>query len=540
MKREFRRKLTWVTVVCFATIAMSVSVFLRYSDSGTAEAQASNPCATKPPGASCPDTDNNSCTIARCSGKGYCDQSSVIRPDGTPCSGGAPGCVGGKICSEGECRFRSGGGDPSQVGAISLLDVDVQAIPERVDKRTAFSDCCWFCDEQTLEAIVPTPGLPSRLEADGGLPLRRKFCGTVTRYGVNDELDDPRDIMINILPAPLEEYQNFVAGFVNTEDTPLCKAEKKLFKASNSFDADLCLQTARGRYGRVIHAEVTPDEHFFGRDGRFLPIDTSPRCGDSWKCQSDLEPPNGGSINQDCGSPQAPVAEGKEVCVYGVYALDHGPDHSADDHTQFCSSKDASHDRPEIHPFDAIWWRHPQSKGWMFGVFQDDSNRYSKPYSGDTNHNGWSQGPRDLILRFPFKFPLQSAPMKACLRHVRTHFLWSGASSTVVPMNITTGEVVDLQTQVTALTLGGQRVLEVVKESGSERETYVVVVGRIVGNEVVGQIMLRVAVGAGPDAKAKTLFARLQQDNPLVIYDKDDKGAGYFYGELTFECNCER
>ena len=60
------------------------------------------------------------------------------------------------------------------------------------------------------------------------------------------------------------------------------------------------------------------------------------------------------------------------------------------------------------------------------------------------------------------------------------------------------------------------------------------------GDDVVGQIVLRVAVGAGQGANAQTLFGRLGRTNRLVTYDKGDKGAGFFYAELTFECECPK
>jgi hypothetical protein len=56
----------------------------------------------------------------------------------------------------------------------------------------------------------------------------------------------------------------------------------------------------------------------------------------------------------------------------------------------------------------------------------------------------------------------------------------------------------------------------------------------------VGQIVLRVAVGADVHANAQALFKELRQINPLVTYDEKDQGAGYYYGELTFECACSR
>jgi hypothetical protein len=448
--------------------------------------------------------------------------------------------------------------DPSQVAAISLRDVEVQAAEPRVRQATAFNDCCVRCDEQTLEALVPTPQGPQRFEADGLLPLRRKFCGLITKYGINDEVADPRDININILPAPVRPYLDFIAGFVFTDDTPLLGDDIRRFGPPNfvnprNCDFQACLQRAAKIENKVIHAEVTPDEHFYGADGRFLPIESSAQrsgamfgisagnkkclnCIDSGDCQSELESRDG--------------IPGAEACVYGVYAFDHGG-HSASSHRQFCCLKDPHHDLPEIHPFDAIWWRHPERKGWMFGVFQDDSNRYSFPHCGDQNNgNEWSQAPRDLTFRFPFRFPWRSAPQKACLRHVRTRNLKDNAPNIVRPLNVTTGAFVTPRTEVTALTVGDFRLLEVVKESGTERETHVRVEGQIVGNDVVGQIILRVAVGCddragtgcvrpdGPRDHRPPLFDRLRQINGLVAYDKDDPGAGYYYAELTFGCAC--
>lgn len=93
--------------------------------------------------------------------------------------------------------------------------------------------------------------------------------------------------------------------------------------------------------------------------------------------------------------------------------------------------------------------------------------------------------------------------------------------------------------------------LKVVKEQGTEQETHIRVVGRIIGNDVVSGIILRVAVGcddrtgdtrcsspANDRDHRQTLFDRLSGPNSLVIYDKKDPGAGYYYAELTFECGC--
>ncbi|MFZ0751658.1 MAG: hypothetical protein WAM70_20020 [Pyrinomonadaceae bacterium] len=429
------------------------------------------------------------------------------------------------------------------MAAISLRDVEVEAADPRVRRATAFNDCCKRCDHQTLEALVPTPQGPRRFEADGRLPLRRKFCGTITKYGVNDEAADPRDFNINIRPAAMAPYPDFVAGLVKTDGTKQFAVTDCRPQASQA-----CLNKARDLQGRqrfgdkVIHAEVTPDEHFYGADGRFLPIVGSfadcvvfafsppnKKCTDcinGANCLSELEPRDGLS--------------GTEACVYGVYSYDHG-EHRDTNHRDLCCSQDSSHDIPEIHPFDAIWWRHPERKGWMFGVFQDDSNRYSFPHCGDENNgNEWSQAPRDLTFRFPFRFPRRSAPQKACLRHVRTRNLKDNSPNIVRPLNVTTGVFVNPATEVIALRVGGQRLLEVVKEFGTGRETHVRVEGRIVGDDVVGQIILRVVVGTGPRDPSQTLFDRLRQTNGLVTYNKNDPGAGYFYAELTFECACSR
>jgi hypothetical protein len=423
-------------------------------------------------------------------------------------------------------------------------DVEVAASIPRVRQATSFNDCCGSCEPQDLEALVPVPqGTPKRVESDGGLPLRRKFCGTVAKYGVNDETEDPRDIMINILPAPLSPYRDFLTGFVNTEQTRLKGDNLKRFGPSaTNFNLQDCLDTAKVTSGKVIHAEVTPDEHFYGADARFLPIASSLvpcgfnpkclKCIDGWGCESELEPSD--------------RRVGAEVCVYGVYAYDHGDEHRASSHNALCRVLDTDHDHPEMHPFDAIWWRHPERTGWMFGVFQDDSNRYSFPHCGDNNGNEWSQAPRDLTFRFPFRFPLRSAPQHACLRHVRSRKLRDNSPNTVRPLNVTTGAFVNPATEALVLNLGGKRVLEVTKESGTGQETHVRVEGRIVGDDVVGQIILRVAIGCdersgvrcGRFAKPSDTFNALKTGNQLVTYDKGDPGAGYFYAELTFECNC--
>ena len=513
-----------------------------------------------PAGTSCPDTDGNPCTIARCSPTGQCDQRSRLRPDGTVCSDATPGCrVGGQSCSAGRCLPTAGAGDPSQVDRVSVEGVQVTALQPRIEQKTSFNDCCGGifsdCEEQNLEALVPTAGVPARVEADGRLPLRRKFCGIVTKYEVNDELDDPRDMNINIRPAPGSPYINFLNGFVKTADADLKDDDKRRFGNFNC-DRGACLRRSSEpdlTREKIIHAEVTPDEHFYGQDGRFLPIEgsssrcgggafpTSPtslnclRCIDSAACESELEP-------------RGQLA-GAETCVYGVFAYDHGL-HKPSRHSELCCF-DSSHDHPEIHPYDAVWWRHPARNGWMFGVFQDDSNRYSFPHCRESQSNGntWSQAPRDLTFEFPFRFPRRSAVQRVCLRHVRTTKLKDGSANIVRPLNVITGAFTDPQSEVTTLRIGRQRLLELVKEPGSERETHVSIVGRFEGDFVVGRVILRVAVGCdqrtqacgrptGPRDHRQPIFDRLKPITNLVQFDKDDPGAGYFYAELTFNCDC--
>jgi len=513
-----------------------------------------------PAGTSCPDTDGNPCTIARCSATGQCEQRSRLRPDGTVCSDATAGCgQGGQTCSRGQCLPAAGAGDPSQVARVSVEQVQVAAQQPRVEQATSFNDCCggvFDCEEQNLEALVPTALKPARVERDGGLPLRRKFCGIVTKYEVNDERADPRDMNINIRPAAGSSYINFLRGFVQTADADyLTDQDRRLF-GKGDCDPGTCLARALdpGLTEKIMHAEVTPDEHFYGADGRFLPIEGSSsrcsggpfstpinpnctRCIDGADCQSELEPRG-----------QLP---GAEACVYGVFAYDHGT-HKPSTHTELCCFKDSGHDHPEIHPYDAIWWRHPARNGWMFGVFQDDSNRYSFPHCRESQSNGntWSQAPRDLTFEFPFRFPRRSALQRVCLRHVRTTTLRDGSPNIVAPLNVTTGAFINPESEVPTLTIGGERLLELVKERGSERETLVRIVGGFEGNDVVGRIILRVAVGCdqrtqacgrptGPRDHRTPLFDRLKQTTNLVQFDKDDPGAGYFYAELTFGCDCK-
>lgn len=412
---------------------------------------------------------------------------------------------------------------PPSLAAAPAHEVRVESNPEQVDRRTTFSDCCVTCEEQTLEAVTPRPTGPRAHLDSEPPPLRRTFCGTVAAYGVNDEVADPRDITINLTPLPIAPFPDFVAGIINTPATRLKGADKQAF-GRVLCDANACVQQAALVEGKVIHAEITPDEHFYGQDARFLPIDDHGPCGDGDAgCISELEPERGAD----------------DVCVHGVYAIDHG-EHSAAFHRRLCCAPDGSHDHPEIHPFDAIWWRHPGKDGWMLGVFQDDSNRYSRPHCGDTNGNRWSDAPRDVTFRFPFRFSAASGCRRVQLRHVRTTSLRTGAGHTVVPLNVTTAEFAGGAQDVLILAAPGPRfrpLLEVVKEPDSGRETHVVVQGGASGGFVAGEIVLRVTVGT--HRRSGLLFDELQELNPLAIYDTGDPGAGYYYAELFFEGSCD-
>src|SRR4030095_2968750 len=163
-------------------------------------------------------------------------------------------------------------------------DVQVEGAQPRVLRRTADTRCCGFCGAQTLEAIVPTPDGPRRAESNGALPLRRKFCGTVMRYGVNDEHADPRDIMMNVPPlaprpagAP-DTYGSFVAGLYQTESTKLEGDPKESAFDHNDCEVQRCLDAARTRENKQVHVEITPADEFFGGDRRFPPIHNPGEC----------------------------------------------------------------------------------------------------------------------------------------------------------------------------------------------------------------------------------------------------------------------
>jgi hypothetical protein len=453
----------------------------------------------------------------------------------------------------------------------NVASVEVKARPEAVRKPTVWNDCGLSSDDQFLEARVPSFQPPERRadippktrEPDGGYPRRRKFCGEARRYGIYDENNDPRDIMIDVYPAA--GFEHFVGGFVNTEMTPLTGTEQKKF-ADGPTDLLLslpprcnvsqCLAAAKARPNKTVHCELTPAQQFYGQDGRFMPIAGGEGfCSGSssrWECHSELEPR---------GQPEKPSAttkwpQGKDICVYGVYALDHGGYHggpgSSGAHTTPCCSKDIGHDRPEIHPFDAIWWRHPDPgrDGWIFGVFQDDSNRYSNPDCGGSNDNQWSQAPRDVTFRFPFSFARSAVPKVACIRHLRTRKLKIetvstsfgsqtifknvlGAPHTIAPLNVTTAAQPDRLEESKQLVDGRVTLVTVVE--ARDTETQVKVDGCVSGGNVSGWITLRVAIGCDSHLSPGCSEARLKSLNPGGNVDAEDAGSGFYYAELTFE-----
>lgn len=423
------------------------------------------------------------------------------------------------------------GCNPYNAGPMNdVASVLVEARPSRVDQHEAYADCGVFSDPQSLEALRPTAHGPERLEDDGGLPFRAKLCGNVVRYGVNNESNDPRDIMLNIVPKA--GFEHFVEGYVNTECTPLTDEEKALLaKPDSECPVSVCQLAGKGLIRndkpKCIHAEITPSNFFYGMDMGFLPILGDGPCSDTgdWACKSALEP-----ASEWSGAPPQggqPGQAGRDVCAYGVYAHDHGPDHRAKDHTELCCSPDASHDRPEIHPIDALWFLNPgRHPGWTFAVFQDDSNRYSEPHCGWWDYDTtWSQGPRDLTFHFPFRFSRSQLPLKACLRHTRA-LNFVNQFTEVRPINVVTALMDDPLPELKKLEVGGQTLLEVVEPAGAEEETQVQIISCPGEEEVAGWIKLRVAVGC-PEG----------QSCPDLV-DEDDPGEGMYYAELTFERDC--
>ncbi len=483
-------------------------------------------CAPQEPladGTSCPDLDGNACTKASCRA-GSCSQTGTVSADGTPCPD-----TDGSVCTVARCQSGScnqGGIFPEVPSMQDLTKVEVKAREVRVTESETYTNCCALCARQWLEALRPTPLGPERQEPDGGLPQRTTYCGTVVRYGVNDENADPRDIMLNIEPSP--GFEHFVKGFLNTECTGLTFDEKRQFEKTDAqCPVSSCLAASEvpSRTGRCVHVEVTPANQFYGKDSRFLPIDNGGDCGDGWGCKSALEP-----AGQWSGSPPAggqPGQSGRQVCVSGVYAVDHGSGHRASSHRELCCSRDASHDRPEIHPMDAIWFRQPNGGlGWVFGVFQDDSNRYSYPHCSDYhNGNRWSEAPRDMTFRFPFRLPRSPIPWKACVRHNRKG---QGAGPEIQPVNVTTSSMPQPLAEVKTLldSTTGAAVLEVVEAPGAEGETQVRLEGCVTGDQITGFLTLRVAVGCPRGTSCPGLN------------DSGDPGSGFYYGEVVFQGSC--
>ncbi len=491
------------------------------------------PAAPAPLGAFCPDTDGNSCTRAGCN-NGQCIQSLNFLPDQTTC-----GASGGDACAVARCLggqcVQGGGMAVPPMGDLATVEVSARSLV--ADFPEAYTDCCWLCSPQSLEAVVPSPTGPQRVPPGAHLPERQKFCGKVVRYGVNDELADPRDMMLNMVPSP--GFEHFVAGLLNTACSPLVGAHEDRF-GHNSCDGNACRSSAPSG-PRCIHAEVTPAEQFYGRDARFLPIhsSTSRRCngkvttgqggsvvGGKWECSSDLEPSSDWSDVPPVFGDPSPT--GREACVYGVYAIDHGS-HRPNQHRDLCCSPDPGHDRPEIHPFDAVWFHHPDGRpGWMFGVFQDDSNRYSYSHcSSEHNRSQWSQAPRDLTFRFPFQLPRASTPIKACLRHARVPN-FAGSMRPVTPLNVTTAAMpVPLEEVKTLTDANGSTALVVVEQVGAESETQVRVEGCVTGSQVKGFLTVRVAIGCPRGQRC-----------PGLLRDTGDPGSGFYYAELFFGDDC--
>lgn len=476
-----------------------------------------SPSRNAPNGLFCPDIDGDLCSLARCL-NGSCAQNYGAVADGTSCLDTDGNICTRPICQGGRCN--QGVDFPPVPPMEDLANVQVELRLPRVTEEEAYTNCCLYCGKQWLEGLSPTLDGPSRHHSDGGMPLRSKLCGTVVKYGVNDEAADPRDIMLNIVPKA--GFEHFVKGFVNTACTRLDGDD--LFAKGDAECQPIeaaCLAAADLIPGKCVHAEITPADQFYGQDRVFLPITStaSDFCASDWRCNSLLEP---------SGDNELPPREGSEACVYGTYAYDHGGGHRPSDHRRLCCAPDAGHDIPEIHPIDAAWFHHPDGQpGWIFSVFQDDSNRYSFPHCGDYhNGNRWSDAPRDLTFRFPFQFPRNQAPSKICLRHKRTTN-FAGSSHEVRPLNVTTAFVPAPLTEAKELRdPSGVLIMQVIEPPGFEAETQVKLEGCATPQEVRGFLTLRVAVGCG-----------LWMSCPS-LQDTGDPTSGFYYGEITFGEDC--
>lgn len=457
---------------------------------------------------SCVDSDANPCTIPRCvPGQGVCNQHGLVRPTGTPCAPDAQDDCVQPLCGEGgQCELVP---DSSQMGSFSLADdptnVIVSSTDPLLEQSSAFTDCCWFCEEQTLTALAME---------------RLTYCGKVTRYGINDELADPNDIMLNMVPAGTvdgvadDRFRAMVRPFPNTECLPDGKAVTRSVPPFGPIPSDAACDTPAGTCVNshvdlddnlaCLHAEITPDNHFYSKDDRYLPINGD---DDGWGIDSVLEEANG---------------LGPTVCVYGVYSFDHGTSHGSG-HKNTCCSWDVSHDRPEIHPFDAVWWHGSPDDGprtWRFGVFQDDSNRYNFEHCGDNNGNTWSAAPRDLTLRFPFSF--QSSDFPICARVRRAHSVAGGASTSVPPWNVTTAMQPEQFTEQKQLRVqpSGALALEIEEEFDSETRVGFEACANTAGAK--GYLLVEVAVGC------------TYGDDNCVDVDGQNTD-GYYFGEVEFQ-----
>lgn len=443
---------------------------------------------------------------------------------------------------------------PADVRSVAAVSATVRN--PRVETTEAQADCGDGAfnvgADHHLEAGRPTlTGV-----AHEAFPERAKFCGNIVRYGVNNEYGPARDIMFNMVPMP--GFDHFVKGFISTECASIgdiagaadcMKGDAKCGPACSTLADQTKVRLKSGaEAAKCIHAEITPPDQFFEADARYMPVPDTGDHGSRWDLPTDLV--------------SSPKSAGVEACVYGVYAVDHGEDHGASAHKDWRCTKDSTHDRPEIHPFDATWWRIPAKygrDGFVFALFQDDSNRYSFPHcTSDHNGSTWSQAPRDVTLRIPFQFNVGPTPKRACLRHVRapryakrctprvgggTTCVWaaSGADQAVLPLNVTTDAMPAPITEQKALVApDGRPALLVEEPPGFESEAQVRVDGCVQGAQASGFVTVRVAVGCndtahGPNHPKMTCTkAELERLDRGGRHDAGDPGSGFYYAELSF------
>lgn len=382
-------------------------------------------------------------------------------------------------------------------GSVDAVEaVTVEAVQEPFLARTTTNAKCGrFAERQQLEAMQsPNSSCQGPRARRGELVGRATFCGTVSSYGVYNERYDPRDILINIVPFAGERGAPF-RPFVEPFSKFNCGA-------------------------RCLHTEVTPPEQFFRVDREFLPIDD----------RSPLLHPcsHGGQRDRRCVSRLE--VTGYDLCVFGVYAYDHGS-HAPDSHE--LESPTADHDWPEIHPIDVVWW--PRPRGFRFAVFQDDSNRYSDPDCGETNGNRWSQAPIDRLLSFPFEVEVDELPVRVDVRRTRVLNM-NGVRSEVQPLNVSTalhaGETE--ASGVRRIVDEGRVLLEIYESEGHEQETFVTVEGSRAGDALRGTVQVRVAVGCDPDGSLPCDLSALRFASPQALHDESDPGSGFYYGEIVF------